>query len=190
VVPLDLDAAVARFAPGISIPLRPFFGNIGVAPPGLIGRLSSNAPGWHGGNFDNKELVAGTTLYLPVHVPGALLAVGDGHAAQGDGEVDGSALETSVAGTLQLIVRKDLHWTWPRAETAAHLMTMGLDPDLDEAARLATKEMVAWISERCGLPAADAYVLASVAMDLRVTQLVDGTKGIHALFPKALVPPR
>lgn len=186
VVPLDLDANVAAFAPGILIPLRPFFGNLGVAPPRLAGRISSNPPGWHGGNLDNKELVSGTTLYLPVHVRGALFSVGDGHAGQGDGEVDGSALETSLAGTFELIVRKGLRWAWPRAETPTHFITMGFDTDLDEAARLATKEMIAFLGERYHLEATDAYMLSSVAVDLRVTQLVDGVKGIHAMLPKTI----
>src|SRR5262249_1432277 len=136
VIPLDLAANVATFAPGITVPIRPFFGNLGVAPAKLVGRISSNAPGVHAGNLDNKDLVAGSTLYIPVQVSGALFSVADGHAGQGHGEVDGSALETSLAGTFQFIVRKDLHWKWPRAETATHLMTMGLDADLNEAARL------------------------------------------------------
>ena len=186
VIPLDLAANVATFAPGIEVPLKPFFGNLGVAPPALVGRISSGPPGWHGGNLDNKELVSGTTLYLPVHVPGALFSAGDGHAGQGDGEVDGSALETSLAGTFELIVRKDLRWRRPRAETPTHFITMGFDPDLDEAARLATADMVAFIVDRYRLSDVDAYVLASVAVDLRVTQLVDGVKGIHAMLPKSL----
>jgi acetamidase/formamidase len=186
VIPLDLQANVARFAPNITVPLRPFFGNLGVAPPGLTGRISSNSPGFHAGNMDNKDLVAGTTLYIPVQVPGALFSVGDGHAGQGHGEVDGSALETSLAGTFQFVVRKDLHWKWPRAETPTHLMTMGLDADLNEAARLATRDMIAFIMERYHLTETDAYMLASVAADLHVTQLVDGVKGIHALLPKEI----
>ena len=187
VIPIDLAANVARFAPGIDIPLRPFFGSIGVAPPPMTGRIPSGPPGVHTGNLDNKELVAGTVLYIPVHVRGALLFVGDGHAAQGDGEVDGTALETALAGTLQLIVRKDLKLRWARAETPTHYITMGLNQDLDEAARMATREMVEFLQERYGLGATDAYMLASMAVDLRVTQLVDGVKGIHAMFPKNLV---
>src|SRR5262249_40126458 len=186
VIPLDLQANVARFAPGIAVPLRPFFGNMGVAPAKLVGRISSSPPGVHAGNLDNKDLVAGSTLFIPVQVAGALFSVGDGHAGQGHGEVDGSALETALAGTFQLIVRDDLHWKWPRAETPTHLMTMGLDADLDEAARLATRDMVAFIVERYHLSEADAYILASVAADLHVTQLVDGVKGIHAMLPKAI----
>src|SRR5262249_46532719 len=128
-VPLDEQRMVARFAPGVEIPLHPFFGSIGVAPPEANGRISSAPPWIHAGNLDNKELVAGTTLYVPVHVKGALLEVGDGHAGQGNGEVDITALETSLVGTFQLVVRKDKHLRWPRAETPTHLITMGLHED-------------------------------------------------------------
>lgn len=186
VIPLDLQAHVARFGSGVTIPLRPFFGNLGVAPPPISGRISSNPPGFHAGNLDNKELVAGTTLYIPVHVPGALFSAGDGHAGQGDGEVDGSALETALTGVFQLVVRKDLRWKWPRAETPTHLIAMGFSGDLDEAARHATRELIEFVRERYHLSAEDAYMLASAAADLRVTQLVDGVKGIHAMLPKGL----
>ena len=171
---------------GVVIPVRPFFGSIGVAPPLLRGRLNSTAPGYHVGNLDNKELVEGTTLFLPVHVAGALLSIGDGHAAQGDGEVSGTAIETSLHGTIEIIVRDDLSLTWPRAETPTHYISMGLDPDLDEAARMATREMVDFLVQEKGMDRGDAYILCSVALDLRVTQLVDGTKGIHGMLSKAL----
>src|SRR5258705_13828040 len=108
----------AAFMPGIVIPLKPFFGSMGVAPARELGRVSSNPPGRHAGNLDNKELVAGTTLFIPVFVPGALFEVGDGHAAQGDGEVDQTAIETSLRGRLQLTVRKNMRLVWPPAETA------------------------------------------------------------------------
>jgi acetamidase/formamidase len=184
---LDPGAGTAELRPGVSIPLAPFFGTIGVAPPQLRGRVSSGPPGHHGGNLDLKELVAGTTLYLPVHVPGALLSVGDGHAAQGDGEVSGTAIETFLRGRFRLSVRKGRErLLWPRAETPTHYLSLGLDPDLDEAARLATSEMVRFLVEQKGLSREDAYILASVGVDLRVTQLVDGTKGIHAMLPKSL----
>lgn len=186
IIPLDRDSRTAHFGPGIVIPLKPFFGNLGVAPPPISGRLSSNPPGFHTGNLDNKDLVAGTTVYIPIHVAGALFFVGDGHAAQGHGEVDGSAVETALVGTFQFIVRKDLRWRWPRAETPTHYMTMGFSEDLDEAARQATREMIAFLSERYRLSPEDAYMLASAAVDLHVTQLVDGVKGIHAMLPKAL----
>ena len=123
----------ATFAPGIVIPLKPFFGSMGVAPPPEAGRVSSNPPGTHAGNLDNRELVAGTTLLIPVHVPGALFEVGDGHAAQGDGEVDQTAIETSLRGRLQLTVRKGMKLAWPRAETATDYISMGTDEDLTKA---------------------------------------------------------
>ncbi len=171
---------------GVTIPVRPFFGSIGVAPPRLSGRINSRAPGYHVGNLDNKELVEGTTVYLPVHVEGGLVSIGDGHAAQGDGEVSGTAIETSLRGTIEVVVRKDLELDWPRAETPTHYVSMGLDPDLDQAARLATREMVEFLVDDLGMGPADAYVLCSVALDLRITQLVDGTKGVHGMLPKAL----
>src|SRR6266850_327782 len=168
-----------EFKPGITLPLAPFFGSIGVAPPPLVGRISSRPPGWHGGNLDNKDLVLGTILYLPVHVPGALLSIGDGHAMQGDGEVTGTALETSLRGTFDLRVRKGQRLRWPRAETPTHYMAMGLDPDLDEAARLATREMVDFLVAEQKMTPDEAYMLCSLAADLHVTQVVDATKGVH-----------
>jgi acetamidase/formamidase len=174
------------FGGGISLPIAPFFGSIGVAPPPLVGRISSRPPGWHGGNLDNKDLVAGSTLYLPVHVPGALLSVGDGHALQGDGEVTGTALETSLHGTFELRVRKGQRLRWPRAETSTHYIAMGLNEDLDEAARLATREMVEFLVAEKHLSRDDAYMLCSLAADLRVTQAVDGTKGVHAMIAKSV----
>ena len=184
VIPLDRERNVVVLAPGIEIPMRPFFGSVGVAPPLASGRIGSGPPGFHTGNLDNKELVAGTTLFVPVHVPGALLAIGDGHAAQGDGEVDGTAIETSLRGKLQILLHKQARLKWARAETPDHIITMGLHPDLDEAAKLAVGEMVDYLVEEKGLDEDDAYVLCSAAVDLRVTQLVDGTKGIHAMLPK------
>ena len=168
--------------------MRPFFGSIGVAPPPEQGRISSTATGRHVGNLDNKDLVAGTTLYLPVHTPGALLSIGDGHAAQGDGEVSGTAIETSLGGTVQVILHEDRTLLWPRAETPTHYISMGLDPDLDEAARLATQEMIDFLVRDLDMDREDAYVLCSVALDLRVTQLVDGTKGVHGMLAKSLFP--
>jgi acetamidase/formamidase len=172
--------------PGISLRLAPFFGSIGVAPPPLAGRISSRPPGWHGGNLDNKDLVAGSTLYLPVHVPGALLSVGDGHGMQGDGEVTGTALETSLRGTLELRVRKGQRLRWPRAETPTHFISMGLNEDLDHAAELATREMVEFLVAEKGLSREEAYALCSLAGDLHVTQAVDQTKGVHVTLAKAL----
>jgi acetamidase/formamidase len=185
-IPLDRQRMVAKFAPGIEIPLRPFFGSMGVAPPDGNGRINSGPPWVHAGNLDNKELVAGTTLYIPVHVRGALFEVGDGHAGQGNGEVDITALETSLTGTFQFVVRKDLHLRWPRAETPTHYITMGLQEDLTEAAKLAVREMIDFLVETKHLTRDDAYMLSSVAADLAITQLVDGNKGVHAMIPKAI----
>jgi len=124
IVPLDRGRMIARFSADIEIPLRPFFGSMGVAPPENLGRISSAPPWFHAGNIDNKEFVAGTTLFIPVHARGALFQVGDGHAGQGNGEVDITALETSLTGVLQFFVRKDLHLRWPRGETPTHYITM------------------------------------------------------------------
>ncbi|HLJ73570.1 MAG TPA: acetamidase/formamidase family protein [Thermoanaerobaculia bacterium] len=186
IIPLDKSRMIARFAPGIDIPLHPFFGSMGVAPPESVGRIDSAPPWIHGGNLDNKDLVAGTTLYLPVHVKGALFQVGDGHAGQGDGEVDITALETSLIGTFQLIVRKDMHLKWPRAETPTHFMTMGLNEDLGEATRSAIREMIDFLVTEKHLSRDDAYMLCSVAADLSITELVDGNKGVHMMIPKSI----
>ena len=179
-------AGTAEFSPGVTLRLAPFFGSIGVAPPVILGRVSSGPPGPHTGNLDNKELTAGSALYLPVHVPGALLSIGDAHAMQGDGEVSLTAVETSVRGTVQVFVRKGMHLNWPRAETPTHYITMGLHTDLDEAAKLATREMIDFLVSEKGMRRDDAYILCSIAVDLRVTQLVDGTKGIHAMLAKSI----
>jgi acetamidase/formamidase len=184
--PLDLDRKVAKFSEGVEIPLHPFFGVIGVAPPAGIGRVSSGPPWIHTGNMDNKELVAGTTLYMHVHARGALFSVGDGHAAQGDGEVCVTALETSLRGTFQLTVRKDVHLRWARAETPTHYITMGFNENLEEAAKIAVNEMLDFLVSEKHLTRSNAYILASDAADLRITQLVDGKKGVHAMLPKAI----
>jgi acetamidase/formamidase len=189
IIPLDEKGMIARFAPGIEIPLHPFFGSMGVAPPETSGRLSSNPPWIQAGNLDNKDLVAGTTLYIPVHAPGALFEVGDGHAGQGDGEVDITALETSLIGTFQFIVRKDMHLRWLRAETPTHFITMGLHEDLNEASKLAVREMIDFLMTEKHLSRDDAFMLASVAADLHITELVDGNKGVHMMLPKSIFVP-
>jgi acetamidase/formamidase len=186
VVWIDVARKMILFAPGIEIPARPFWGVMAVAPPASMGRVPSGPPGVFGGNLDNPDLGAGSTLYLPVQVPGALLSIGDGHAVQGHGEVSLSAIETSLKGEIQVILHKQQHLKWPRAETATHYITMGLHTDLDEAAKIATREMLDWIVQTKGLSRDDAYLLASAAMDLHVTQVVDGTKGVHAMLPKAI----
>src|SRR5262245_37876616 len=183
---IDVNRKVVEFAPGIEVPARPFWGVIGVAPPASMGRVSSGPPNVFGGNLDNPDLGAGSTLFLPVHVSGALLSIGDGHAVQGRGEVSLSAVETSLKGEIQVVLHKGRRLRWPRAETATHYVTMGLHPDLDEAAKIATREMLDFLVETKGLQREDAYLLASAAMDLVVTQVVDGTKGIHAMIPKAI----
>lgn len=183
-VRLNERAGVAEFGPGIRIPLRPFFGSMGVAPP--MGRTDSAPPGAHTGNMDNKELIAGTTLYMPVHVRGALFSVGDGHAGQGDGEVNLTAIEAPLTGVFRFTVRKDLKLRWPRAETPTHIITMGFHETLDEAARRATKEMIDYLVTARGLSRDDAYMLCSAAVDLQVTQVVDGVKGVHAMLPKKI----
>ena len=187
-IPLDAARGVATLAFGVRLELAPFFGVMGVAPPPAYGRISSIEPREHGGNIDLKELVAGATLFLPVWAPGALLSVGDGHACQGDGEVNLTAIETALTGTFELILHKATGQRWPRAETPTHLITLGMDPDLDDAARQALREMIALLGRRCGLDPEDAYMLCSLAADLRVTQLVDGNKGIHCMLAKAHLP--
>ncbi len=185
IIPLDRAKMVAHFADGIDIPLHPFFGSIGVAPPASSGRINSAPPGTHAGNLDNKELVAGTTLFIPVHTAGALLEIGDGHAGQGNGEVDITAMETSLTGTFQIIVRKDMHLTWPRGETPTHWIAMGTDKDLVQATKTAVRQAVEFLTGR-GLSRDEAYMLTSVACDVDVTQLVDGNVGVHVMIPKAI----
>ncbi|HST80041.1 MAG TPA: acetamidase/formamidase family protein [Verrucomicrobiae bacterium] len=184
IIPLDKDRMVANFAPGIEIPLHPFFGSMGVAPPPEYGRVDSAPPGIHAGNMDNKELVAGTTLYLPVFAPGALFEVGDGHVGQGNGEVDITALETSLKGTLQFIVHKGTHQKYPRAETPTHYISMGFHQELYEATRIAVREMIDFLVAEKHLSRDEAYMLTSVAGDVDITELVDGNKGVHVMLPK------
>ena len=186
IIPLDEKRMVAKFLPGIEISLHPFFGSMGDAPPESAGRFNSAPPWIMAGNLDNKDLVAGSTLYIPVHAPGALFEVGDGHAGQGDGEVDITALETSLVGTFQFVVRKDMHLKWPRAETPTHYITMGLNDDLNAATALAVREMIDFLVTEKHLSRDDAYMLASVAADLHITELVDGNKGVHMMIPKAI----
>jgi len=151
-----------------------------------MGRVSSNPPGIHAGNLDNKELVAGTTLWIPVHVPGALFEVGDGHVAQGDGEVDQTAIETSLRGRVQLTVRKGMKLAWPRAETSTYYISMGTDEDLTIATRTAIQEMVDFLVATKGYDKHTAYQLTSVAADVAITQLVDGKVGVHVKMPKGI----
>src|SRR5256714_9515931 len=184
IIALDKAKNVAHFAPNIDVPLRPFFGSIGVAPPAAMGRISSAPPGIHAGNLDNKELVAGTTLYIPVWTKGALLEVGDGHAGQGNGEVDITAMETSLTGRFKLLVRKDLHLTMPRAETPTHWIAMGIDTSLVAATKQALRQGIEFLVTTKGLSRDDAYMLTSIACDVDITELVDGTLGVHVRIPK------
>jgi len=188
IIPLDQRRMVAHFGAGIDIGLRPFFGSIGVAPPRARGRVSSAPPDIHAGNLDNKELIAGTTLYIPVHTPGALLEIGDGHAGQGNGEVDITALETSLRGRFRVTVRKDIHLAWPRAETPTHWIAMGMDRDLIQATKIAVRQAIDFLMTVQGLSHDDAYMLTSVACDVDVTELVDGNVGVHVMIPKSLFP--
>lgn len=187
IIALDRHRMTAQFSPGIVIPLRPFFGSMGVAPAPELGRLSSNPPGRHAGNLDNRELVVGSTLYIPVFARGALFEVGDGHAAQGDGEVDQTAIETSLRARLQLTVRKDMKLTWPRAETPTDYISMATDPDLTVATRAAIQEMIDFLVTEKHLTRHEAYQLVSIAGNVAITQLVDKPNvGVHVRLPKSI----
>src|ERR1700688_101333 len=187
IIALDRKKMTSEFLPGIVIPLKPFYGSIGVAPAPEMGRLSSNPPGRHAGNLDNRELVAGSTLYIPVFARGALFEIGDGHAAQGDGEVDQTAIETSLRGRLQLTVRKDMKLNWPRAETATDFISMATDPDLAVATKSAIQEMVDFLVSEKKLTRHQAYQLVSIAGNVTITQLVDKPNlGVHVKLPKSI----
>jgi acetamidase/formamidase len=184
-IPLDRERMVGRLPWGLELPLKPFFGIMAVAPPAAWGEIASPPPRRNGGNIDNKELVAGTTLYLPIHVDGALFSTGDGHGAQGDGEVCITAIETGLIGTFEFHLRDDMTLEWPLAETPTHMITMAFDPDLDDAVVIALRDMIKLICARTGISREDAYTLCSLAADLRVTQVVNGAKGIHVMLEKA-----
>ena len=182
---IGLDAArgVGRLPWGQEIALKPFFGVMGVAPPRSWGAQSTLPPRRNGGNLDNKELVAGTTLYLPIHTDGALFSVGDGHGVQGDGEVCVTAIETGLVGTFTLDI-EDRTLTWPMAETPDHWMTMAFDSDLDQCVTIALRSMLDFVVAQTGLLRQEAYALCSLVADLRITQVVNGNKGVHVMFPK------
>jgi len=169
------------------LPLAPFFGDVGVAPPESLGRVPSGIPGAWGGNMDCKELVEGTRLLLPVFNTGALFSLGDGHACQGDGEVNSFALETGLDADVRLTVIKNMTLRVPRIITPMYTVFMGFDPILDNAAKKALREAVEYISAECGYSSEDAYALCSMAGDLRVTQIVNGTKGAHFMISNALL---
>ena len=187
IIHLDRKKMTAEFLPGIVIPLKPFYGSIGLAPAPELGRVSSNPPGRHAGNMDNRELVAGSTLYIPVFARGALFEIGDGHVAQGDGEVDQTAIETSLRGRLQLTVRKDMKLKWPRAETATDYVSMATDPDLVIATKTAIQEMIDFLVSEKKLTRHQAYQLVSIAGNVAITQLVDKPNvGVHVKLPKSI----
>jgi acetamidase/formamidase len=175
---------VGRLPWGQEIPLRPFFGVMAVAPPAAWGVIPTPPPRRNGGNMDNKELVAGTTLYLPIFTDGALFSVGDGHGAQGDGEVCITAIETGLVGTFKLTARDDMKLEWPMAETPTHVITMAFDPDLDDCVVIALRQMLDLVCARAGLDRYQAYTLLSLAADLRITQVVNGSKGVHVMLEK------
>jgi acetamidase/formamidase len=187
IIALNKQKMTAEFEPGIVIPLRPFFGSMGVAPAPDAGRISSVPPGRHAGNLDNRELVAGSTLYIPIFAKGALFEIGDGHVAQGDGEVDQTAIETSLRARLQLTVRKDMKLTWPRAETATDYIAMATDPDLATATKAAIQEMIDFLVAEKKLTRHLAYQLTSIAGNVAITQLVDKPNlGVHVRMPKSI----
>lgn len=187
IIPLDLATRTAHFSPGIEIPLRPFFGSMGVAPPPAFGRYDSAPPTIIGGNMDNKELVQGSSVYFPVFVPGALFQIGDGHAGQGNGEVDITAMETSLVGTVQFILHKGMKsGPYPRAETPTAYVSMGFDDNLTVAAHKAVAGMIDFLVQHKHLSRDDAYMLISVAGDIDITELVDHNKGVHVVLPKSI----
>ncbi len=186
-IPLDLERNVGKLPWGVDLPLSPFFGVMGVAPSPAWGRITSLIPRAMGGNLDNKELLPGAKLYLPVYVPGANFSCGDGHGVQGDGEVCVTAIETALQGRFRLTVRKDLKLSYPRAETPTHYMTMAMDPDLDQCVVRALRDMLSLVTEKANISREDAYTLCSLAADLRVTQTVNGSKGIHVMLAKTAV---
>jgi acetamidase/formamidase len=190
IVRLDRERNVGRLPWGTELPLRPFFGVMGVAPPPAWGMISTIQPRAHGGNLDNKELIPGATLYLPVHTAGGNLSLGDGHGVQGDGEVCTTAIETALEGTLEIVLRKDLKLDYPQAETPTHFITMAMDPSLDAAAQAALRRMIDHVTAHSSLSRAQAFMLMSLAADVRVTQLVNEHKGIHVMLAKSalLVP--
>ena len=188
VIKLDLKRRVALFAKGVEVPLAPFMGIVAVAPPPPLKRVSTKPPGAFGGNLDFRHLVAGATLYLPVFNEGALLYTGDGHACQGDGEVDGTAIEISLTPTLQLIVHKGAGkgMQWPRAEDASNYYAMGMGPSIDDALRNAIRDAVEFLKGRAGLSAADAYALCSLAVDFRIGEAVNDVLMVYGVIPKRL----
>jgi acetamidase/formamidase len=191
-IPVDRAANTCTLPWGTVLPLSPFFGVMGVAPRPEYGALSTKEPREHGGNLDNKELGAGSTLFLPVFVEGARFSAGDGHGVQGDGEVCINALEMCLTGTFTLVLHKgggprSPLLRYPRGETATHYISMGMNEDLDLAMKQALREMIAFICARANLSRDQAYQFCSLAVDFHVTQTVNGEKGVHGMLRKGLL---
>jgi acetamidase/formamidase len=183
---LDVERMRAEFLPGISLPLAPFQGTFGVAPR-EGGVVSSVPPGQHAGNIDLRDLTEGSILYIPVWQPLGKLYTGDSHACQGDGEVNNQALESAMREMrVRVVLHKNAGWAWPFAETSDHWIAMGIDADLNEAFRIATRNTISLLNRRAGLTPLDAYSLASIGVSFRVTQFVNQTRGVHAMIPKGL----
>ena len=190
---LDLTAMNAKFGSDISVPLKPFQGTLGLAPPdGYFpplspGVTSSVPPGPHAGNLDLSELSEGSALFIPVWKPGALIFTGDSHAVQGDGEISLTALETRMKDMrIQVILHKQKNFAWPVAETGTHWIIVGLDKDLNVAMASAARNAIKFLATRAKLTELDAYALCSIAVSFRVTQVVDIVRGVHAMIPKNL----
>jgi acetamidase/formamidase len=190
-IPVDRARGVCRMSYGAELKLAPFFGVMGVAPRPSYGAISTREPRDHGGNIDNKELTAGSTLFLPVWTDGANFSAGDGHGLQGDGEVCINALEICLTGTFTFLLHKAPSsvplLTMPRGETATHYISMGMNEDLDQAMKQALREMIAFICERSNLSREEAYQFCSLAVDFHVTQTVNGEKGVHGMLRKGLL---
>ena len=191
-LPVDRARRVCTMPWGTELPLAPFFGILAVAPPETFGTISSKEPRIHGGNLDNKELVVGSRVFLPVWVPGALFSAGDGHGLQGDGEVCVTALEMCLTGTFTLVLHKGGGaskplLTMPRAESPTHWITMGFNETLDHALKQALRQMIDLICTRTEISREQAYMFCSLAVDFHVTQAVNGHKGIHAMLRKGLL---
>ncbi|MDR3372896.1 MAG: acetamidase/formamidase family protein [Ancalomicrobiaceae bacterium] len=184
---IDREKLRIRTPWGLDIAARPFFGVMAAAPRAADGSITSVIPGYFGGNIDNKELVAGSVLYLPVSIEGALFSAGDGHASQGDGEVCLTAVETGLTGSFRLDVLSGEALDGPYAETPTHLIAMGFDESLEEAMRAALRAAIRMIVRRSGLTEAEAYSLCSMAADVRITQVVNVKQGAHVMIPKYLL---
>ena len=184
-IEIDRARGLAKLPWQMEVPLRPFFGVMCVAPPAAWGELSTVPPRQNGGNLDNRELIQGTTLFLPIFVEEALFSAGDGHGAQGDGEICVAAVEMGMRGTFRLTVRRDMALTWPIAETQTHIITMAFDPDLDDCVVIAIRQMIDLLGTHSGLTRVEAYKLLSYVGNLRVTLVVNGNKGIHLMVDKA-----